>query len=419
MNATNQTTFVGWTEMPNRRGTIDIIWSCLLVAFTSVWTVLHLNLPAKNEGVRTVVARKFRWVVMAILAPDLVTLYSSAQWKRARESVQHMHSLGHTNWSLEHAFYADSGGFWLDSPDYAPFPVASATILHLVKENYIICPSITKEEIWDKSKADKFAKGFALVQSIWLVFQSIARTTQGLPISPLELLTIAFVISTIMSYFFWLHKPQNTTVPTILTFNSNTSTLATVLREAGPQAAQPFTDTPFDFVEKPIQYWKRRPMLQHFDLKRRPLQRLPNDTIMPGGSKMTWWEVMLTLGSSVLHSTIHLLGWNFEFPTPIEQILWRVSSLTLASGLFVMLAVERLLLLLGFRGQPCWIWIWVKPELKQGGWKSQVIDVWGAFVTCCLVIARLFLIGEVFASLRALPEGVYQTVRWTNFIPHL
>jgi hypothetical protein len=413
----NGTALVGWRPSPNERGTIDLIWSCLLVIFTAVWTVIHLNLPAKNDGLRTVLVRQMRWIIFAILAPDMVTLYSGAHWVSAKRSVLQMLSLGHKNWTLEHAFYADSGGFWLDSTDYPSFPVKASSIYYLVKENYIPCPSMTKEEIWDKSKADKFAKGFALVQSGWLVLQSITRAVEGLPISQLELFTLSFVISTIMSYFFWLHKPQHVAVPTTLQFDSNRGTMATVLRKAGADAAELFTDTPLDFIEKPLQIWKRRRMLQCFDLQERPLQRIPNDAITPGG--MNWLEFMLVLVPSMIHSAIHLIGWNFHFPTRIEQYLWRAASLVLAGGLPVSVGVELLLQSIGFRGQPSFLWIWVKPELKEKGWRYRAIDVWAVFVVCCMVLARLCLIGEVLASLRVLPEGVYRTVDWTGFIPHV
>lgn len=39
----------GWVDQPNYRGTLNIIWSCLLVILTSTWTVLHVNLPAQTD----------------------------------------------------------------------------------------------------------------------------------------------------------------------------------------------------------------------------------------------------------------------------------------------------------------------------------------------------------------------------------
>ena len=56
------------------------------------------------------------------------------------------------------------------------------------------------------------------------------------------------------------------------------------------------------------------------------------------------------------------------------------------------------------------------------GWKHY-IDVAAAIVMTLLgivyVAARLTLIIEVFTCLRSMPDGVYENVNWTTYIPHL
>ena len=42
-----------------------------------------------------------------------------------------------------------------------------------------------------------------------------------------------------------------------------------------------------------------------------------------------------------------------------------------------------------------------------------------AFVVLSYVPARIFLVVEAFASFRDLPDAVYQTPHWTDWIPHL
>ncbi|CAG8973280.1 hypothetical protein HYALB_00000042 [Hymenoscyphus albidus] len=317
----------GWVQSPDGRGTLDIIWTCLLVIFTAVYTAIHLNVPAPTDTFFKIAIRKFRWILGAILAPDVVTGVAGSQWHSARTSVFAMRSLGYNSWTMEHAFYADSGGFLLHAPDMRPFPINAASVHFLVKSNYLPLPSITRDEIWDRSKSDKFAKGAALIQTGWLVISSIARLAEGLPLCQLEIFTLAFAVSTVMTYYFWLHKAQNLTTSTVLVMES---TLAKVLTDAGTRADSPWRDTPMDFVEKPLTNWKRRDTLEKFDLNERPLQRIPDDAQLPHQS----WELAMTLlvaMPSMLHSALHLAGWNVEFPTTEESLLWKASAITLTA----------------------------------------------------------------------------------------
>lgn len=145
-----------------------------------------------------------------------------------------------------HAFYADSGGFMLIAPDYGEFPITAKQLFYLVDRGYLPMPRITKEEIWDKSKADLFAKGIASVQVVWLVTQVIGRGIQHLPITLLELSTVALITCTGATFFFWFWKPLNVETPTILELDTS---LAEILVQAGDKAQAPFQDTPLDFFE--------------------------------------------------------------------------------------------------------------------------------------------------------------------------
>lgn len=117
---------------------------------------------------------------------------------------------------------------------------------YLVKKGYLSLPAITKEEIWDKSKADKFAKALAILQTTWLAIEMIARAVQHLPIIPLELFSLALAFTSLSTQWFWLNKPLNVASPTVLTLNSS---IASILIQAGDVAKEPFRTTPLDFIE--------------------------------------------------------------------------------------------------------------------------------------------------------------------------
>ncbi|KAG8528955.1 uncharacterized protein KY384_006644 [Bacidia gigantensis] len=164
----------GWVSQPNQRGTLDIIWSCVITLALCAWAMLHLNVPAKTDSEVKIFLRKVRWMTLTILAPELVMLFASGQWASAKRSVIDVQRLGRHDWTIVHAFYADSGGFVLHSEDVVPFPVTAKQIHYLVEQGHLAAPTITKKEILDKSKADRLAKVIAGSQAIWLVAEVIA-----------------------------------------------------------------------------------------------------------------------------------------------------------------------------------------------------------------------------------------------------
>ena len=50
----------------------------------------------------------------------------------------------------------------------------------------------TEVEIKDKGKSDWFAKSLVLVQTSWFVMQRIARAIKYLPVTHLEIVTLAY-----------------------------------------------------------------------------------------------------------------------------------------------------------------------------------------------------------------------------------
>ena len=84
-----------------------------------------------------------------------------------------MKSLKQENWTMYHSFYADMGGFMLQLKGQEPFPVNTAHIIGLIRQGILPTPDITKEAIYDKSKANGLAKAIICVQITWSVMQCI------------------------------------------------------------------------------------------------------------------------------------------------------------------------------------------------------------------------------------------------------
>lgn len=405
----------GWVSQPNQRGTLAIIWGCFLVLFVCVWAVLHHNVPAKSEGFWTLFARKLRWAILAVSAPEMLSLFAIMQWNAANISVAEMKAIGECNWTVVHAFYANAGGFVLETKDCPAFPINAKSIYYLRSTGWIDTPIITRENIWDKSKADLFAKGFAIIQTGWILIQCIARGVQRIAISPLELFTIAFILPTMATAFFWANKPQNVAEPTVI---KPDWLIADVLVSAGDAAKEPYVDTPMDFIEKPVwEGWKRRPSLLHFGgLHQRPLTRIPNDYSPP---PPTGKEAFFVWVVSVVHAGIHLIGFAFEFPTNAEAQIWRASSITLLVVMIFGGGVPVISTQPWFDFSFNLLWIWVIDAKKSTWIRRNLIEFVVDFAYFIYILARLLLLAEICLSFRSLPGSAYEDIDWTAFLPHL
>ena len=71
----------------------------------------------------------------------------------------------------------------------------------------------TEEEIKDKGKSDWLAKSLVLLQTSWFVMQCIARAIEHLPITHLEIVTLAYAAMNFVIYIFWWNKPHNVNRP--------------------------------------------------------------------------------------------------------------------------------------------------------------------------------------------------------------
>ena len=83
----------------------------------------------------------------------------------------------------------------------------------LLTEGKIEFPTITVEEIEDRSKADGFSKLISLGQTLWFVAQCISRGAQHLDLTLVELLTLSLAVLNGLMYFLWWNKPLDVRCP--------------------------------------------------------------------------------------------------------------------------------------------------------------------------------------------------------------
>ncbi|KAK5172746.1 uncharacterized protein LTR77_002866 [Saxophila tyrrhenica] len=403
---------LGWQDSPDRRGTLDIVWSCVFSILLCLWTMLHLNVPTENDTYITIFWRKMRWLILGILAPELPMLFACGQYASAKRSVEDFRSLGYSEeqWTLCHAFYADSGGFKLQTEDFQAFPITAKQLHYLVNHRYVSLPAMSRDEIWDKSKADGVAKTMAFSQSGWLIAQTIGRGVQRLPITPFEISSLALICSSMTTLWFWWHKPLDVRTATVL---DTTASVVDILREGGEAAKEPFLDTPLDFIEGRVYMsskWSRHVLrwIRAVRLQKRPLDRIPNDRDPQANLRQ---HCLLGIGTATFAS-VHLAGWPFEFATRWEQALWRGGCI----GVWVLLCLYG-----STEMAVCYRENYEVPGLESGkGYKMRWPHCLLFFVPATLYfMARVGLLVVTMSSLASLPEGAYQTVQWSDLLPHL
>ncbi|KAH9215019.1 hypothetical protein DL95DRAFT_299580, partial [Leptodontidium sp. 2 PMI_412] len=57
---------------PATRGTFGVSSTCLITISLCIWTAIHLNIPGQSEKKSVQVWRKVKWLVIGLLAPEIV-----------------------------------------------------------------------------------------------------------------------------------------------------------------------------------------------------------------------------------------------------------------------------------------------------------------------------------------------------------
>lgn len=78
---------------------------------------------------------------------------------------------------MTHSFYARMGGLVLECPDYLPVQIFWRELLDLVRDGSIKMPTLTEDEINDRSNEDSAVKLLTVLQSGWFVIQCIVRAS--------------------------------------------------------------------------------------------------------------------------------------------------------------------------------------------------------------------------------------------------
>ncbi|KAK4242149.1 hypothetical protein C8A03DRAFT_29734 [Achaetomium macrosporum] len=129
--------------------------------------------------------------------------------------------------------------------------------------------------------------------------------------------------------------------------------------------------------------------------------------------------VVLAVALPAVYGGVHLSAWNFEFPTPVEHLLWKTTCFIIIGAVPAMLDTLAILLFIGR-----WFSILV-PSSAVGKSRIGLIEMGGRYYQAVGIIvlvaygcARVYIVVESFLSLRRVPIGVYYTPSWLQMVPH-
>ncbi|KAF7324998.1 hypothetical protein MKEN_00542200 [Mycena kentingensis (nom. inval.)] len=399
------------TDIHNCRLLFDILWGCLTTIFACTWVSVHPNVPPPPPSrpprdapfwrqliwrIKSAVGsllRRLKLMLAAVIAPELMVRLAGDQLTIARAFAKKY------DVSLTHGFFICMGGF----VDAHGHPLVTSEQLKTPGCIEAI-QKISESAIEDKSKGDALSKGVAFCQTLWFVVQCIARTSQHLPLTEIEVATLAFAVVNVFIWVLWWAKPLDVQDPIVIHIPANpdvTGGLATISRGSLRKTLRailvgvPYSALLFDprNAEAVPSFWYGS----------------EDDDEELGSFKSLPIAGQFLLGA--VFGSIHCAAWKAQFPSVYELYLWRYSSAVIAGlpvGLFALAMAGSLV-----------------SSLCRDRWPNieEILEsiTFRMFVGfgVVYVLARLVLLAVAFSTLRSLPAAVFADVDWTVYIPHL
>jgi len=441
------------------RSTYGILWSCLSTIFACTWITVHPNIPAPGDSEWTIIRRRLAIMGYFLLTPELVILWAARQQFVVRYLTK-KHENNHTGWTRAHSFFLIMGGFMLHEGGKPVRVLEAKDLEELSEAGKIKWPTITKEEIADRSKGDYLSKTIVLFQTTWFIGQCIARGANGLTVTELEVVTVAFASLTGVIYYLWWDKPLDVrcSIPVHL-LEGHLGKIEGDLEkeETGPQVipspniSADETDASLVVNPNPLLTTSIQtdtttpdllpPRMQRFRAFRRctceeygslfglayvfigfPLKRFLSTFEDTAGCETlgdkrlrvpTFYSpynkddprqfipIASAMCVAIVFGAIHCIPWSFQFATLQERWVWRISAILVVGTPISFIVIHE---------------TFYYP-------RNNLTRFFRGPILCGLiflyVIARIVLLVLAFVALRALPPDAYVQLDWISFLPHI
>lgn len=409
-NATEPRVEPAFVPNPHGRGTINVLFSCIITLGLCIWTAVHPDVIA-NKTSRGYLISGGYGMVAALACPEMVVSNALHQWRSAKRL--------HAEWckwtgipmgskndiGMEGAFFVIMRGCSVGGIcDGSTGTLTATGFLELTKSGALPTDALKREIIIDKSKANSIAKLLVCLQTLWMAIQCATRLALSLPVTLLEYHVVIQVGYTIAIYAFWWQKPKDVNEPI--------------------EIIQSFEISDEDFDS-------------YVTLESQSKQYIVDHIWRSSFDGHT--KVLISAILAIPISGLHLLAWNSHFPSTLEKWIWRISSIGIGvapMGIYIQFVLSKHFIR----------YIWVSKEgdplhhriqkialasLPSGSGDHRTINsrlemdpremiFYGTMsFSFYLYLTSIILLGVVaFASIRSVPEGSYKTPVWGEYWPH-
>jgi len=421
-------TYAGWVNESPGRGTLNLIISCLFTIFLCTWVVIHPRV-CKRPLLR--VLHKFALFFKAIIAPEFIAVEGLQEWAQAQRLVKDCAPLTGGGLKFVHAFYIGMLALRYRTPRGARviWPNQYTWLLQqgLIDWKDHEAWSLSEGTIRDKSNADGTAKLLALGQVCWFAAQSIMRRAHTLPLSQLESMTLSYIPLFAITYLFWWVKPKDVLTPSIVDLPDMREEQKATFESMAVSSV--FDEESLDRQGSLWSIWYLTPRVFEKEAEDKALEEAQRH-ITTGGIERAlnleakvsadllaaekphrkeivvanWdpalyrskvlWPITCLFGASF--GALHLISWNTEFPTLVEQWLWRAASLASIVSMLIFMQFEKVV-------------------LRWGG----LLTLISLASPILYLLSRLVMMGGVIAAFRASDPAIYDTYVVSTYWVHI
>jgi hypothetical protein len=232
-------------------------------------------------------------------------------------------------WTVMHGFFAWMGGFMLYVDGKPRATLRPEDLKRFIHEGSVELPIIAEADIEDRSKGDALSKGIAILQLAWFVVQLVTRYVHNLPITLLELDTLALAALAGIAYGLWWKKPKDVGRPHAVYWKTTASPPGKLAYEQVDVIFS--TESWSDFLATCVYPFENLMGSAQNSSHAVHSRRVSSVGGYDNSSVSSRPTIILSIGclSGVVFGGIHCLNWNVLFQ---DHIMWRVASLVIVSA---------------------------------------------------------------------------------------